>query len=389
MKVLTICGKDLTHAFRSLFGLMFMFGIPFLLTGLFYFAFNGGATEGPVGSIEPVRLVIIDTGSTDTAAITGNLFSEQNLQDVLTLLPSTDETTALAMLAQEQTDGVLRLPQADNQPATLMVQKANTMQALVLRSVVASVLDAQQAQQMLITTSQEGLPINDAVLAAWQQAVSEEGPDRITVSGDGTKKANILQQIIPTIMSGMLIFFAFFTAAYGAQSILTEEQHGTLQRMFITGSQRRTILAGKFLAVWVTIFVQVGLTLLASGLLFKIAWGNGIGQFVLSIAIATAAAGFGILLVSFLRSQREAGFVMSGAVMISGFIGISAVFTGSGKIGISALCVPQGWALQGLLSLQAADSLTWLRAAGGLLLWGLVLFMVGKIRFDRRYAREA
>ena len=389
MKILAICGKDIRHAFRSLFGLMFMFGIPFLLTGLFYFAFGGASSETPQTTMPPAKLVLVNEGAGDKAGNLQKMFSNASLQETISLLPVTDQATAMTMLENGETDGVLLLPALNTQPAELVVQQENATQSLILRSVVASILDAEEAQSMLVKEAQNGLAITDAVSARWQQAFSESGIERVTTTDSGANAISIVQQIIPNIMSAMMIFFAFFTAAYGAQSILTEEQNGTLQRMFISGSQRQTVLAGKFLAVWLTVVVQVGLTLFASGLLFKIAWGNPAGQLLLSLGIGTAAAGFGILVVSFLRSQRSAGLVMSGAVMVSGFVGVSAVFTGSGKITASALFVPQGWALQGLFSLQGGDTTLWLRAAGVLILWGVVLFTAGKLRFDHRYAREA
>ena len=41
MKILDIALKDMTRSFRSMFALIFMFGIPLLMTGMFYFMFGG------------------------------------------------------------------------------------------------------------------------------------------------------------------------------------------------------------------------------------------------------------------------------------------------------------------------------------------------------------
>ena len=54
-----------------------------------------------------------------------------------------------------------------------------------------------------------------------------------------------------------MIFFAFFTGAASAQSILTEEEKGTLPRLFTTPTPELSILGGKFLAVALTVLVQV------------------------------------------------------------------------------------------------------------------------------------
>ena len=44
MKALDIALKDLTRSFRSAFAIVFMFGIPLLVTGMFYFMFGNSAS---------------------------------------------------------------------------------------------------------------------------------------------------------------------------------------------------------------------------------------------------------------------------------------------------------------------------------------------------------
>ncbi len=48
MKIFDIAIKDMTRSFRSAFALIFMFGVPLLMTGMFYFMF-GGAGKGDQG----------------------------------------------------------------------------------------------------------------------------------------------------------------------------------------------------------------------------------------------------------------------------------------------------------------------------------------------------
>jgi hypothetical protein len=46
MKVFDIALKDMTRSFRSAFAVIFMFGIPLLVTGMFYFMFGNIASNG-------------------------------------------------------------------------------------------------------------------------------------------------------------------------------------------------------------------------------------------------------------------------------------------------------------------------------------------------------
>jgi len=44
MKAIDIALKDLTRSFRSAFALVFMFGVPLLMTGMFYFMFGNSSS---------------------------------------------------------------------------------------------------------------------------------------------------------------------------------------------------------------------------------------------------------------------------------------------------------------------------------------------------------
>jgi len=59
MKVLDIALKDLVRSFRNMFFLMFALGMPLLMTGIFYFAFGGLASDDgfdvPQTSVQVVR----------------------------------------------------------------------------------------------------------------------------------------------------------------------------------------------------------------------------------------------------------------------------------------------------------------------------------------------
>ncbi len=48
----------MTRSFRSTFALIFMFGVPLLMTGMFYFMF-GGAAKSDQGFSVPVTKVVV------------------------------------------------------------------------------------------------------------------------------------------------------------------------------------------------------------------------------------------------------------------------------------------------------------------------------------------
>ena len=65
MKAFDIAIKDMTRSFRSAFALVFMFGVPLLMTGMFYFMFGGTANSSQGFSIPVTKVVVanLDKGA--------------------------------------------------------------------------------------------------------------------------------------------------------------------------------------------------------------------------------------------------------------------------------------------------------------------------------------
>ena len=99
--------------------------------------------------------------------------------------------------------------------------------------------------------------------------------------------------MIGPIMSGMMIFYAFFTGTSTAQSILREEEERTLPRLFTTPTPQVVILSGKFLAVFLTVFMQVTVLLAAAHLIFGVRWGAALPVGLAAAGIVLGAASFG------------------------------------------------------------------------------------------------
>jgi len=201
---------------------------------------------------------------------------------------------------------------------------------------------------------------------------------------------SVMRAVIGPLLAGMLVFFAYFVAAFAAQSILREEEQGTLKRLFRTPLSKGGILAGKFLAVAGLLILQTILLLGCGSALFGIRWGAALPLFVNGLGLALSAAGFGIMLVSFIRTTRQAFLVMGGAVILTGMAGGTMTTTFANlpaAFRTLNLFTPQGWVLRGLTAtLQgeapAGASLPALVAAA----LGLVFLLIGWFNLNRRYS---
>jgi ABC-2 type transport system permease protein len=214
---------------------------------------------------------------------------------------------------------------------------------------------------------------------------------------DGTQSKeeetqNILLNIVGPIMGGMMVFYAFYTGASTAQSILREEEERTLPRLFTTPTSQATILSGKLLSVFLTVCVQVVVLLIAAHLLFGIQWGDFLPVSLMAAGIIVSASSFGVFINSFLKSTKQGGVLFGGVLTVTGMLGMIRIFAMGSPAAARmsetvSLLVPQGWAVRGLMQAMGVEPisnvLTTLLAS---LVWSVVFFVVGVWRFNRRYA---
>jgi ABC-2 type transport system permease protein len=189
---------------------------------------------------------------------------------------------------------------------------------------------------------------------------------------------------------GMMIFFMFYGAATTALSILREDEERTLWRLFTTPPPRETVLAGKFLSVFVVTLAQTLVLILASRLLFAARWGMQWGAVLLVLTGCMAAAGVGLFLMSLLRSTRQAGIVLGGVLTVLGMAGgiFTAGFQNLPKaFDTVRLFTPHGWAMRGWEALIRGDGIgATLMPAAACAAFGIVFFAIGARIFRRRYA---
>jgi ABC-2 type transport system permease protein len=196
--------------------------------------------------------------------------------------------------------------------------------------------------------------------------------------------------MVASVMVGMLIFFAFFTGSASASSIIYEDEEGTLARLFTTPTSQATILGGKFAAVLLTVSLQASVLLVVAGLIFRIHWGDPLTVALAMFGLVVAASGFGILIMSFVKTTRQSGPVQGALVTLTGMLGglfTTWVVSLPAALDTLTLTMPQGWALRSWkLALAGAppdEAFMWVAA---LVAMGTAFFVVGVRLFRKRFA---
>jgi ABC-2 type transporter. len=427
MKILDIALKDMTRSFRSAFALIFMFGVPLLMTGMFYLMF-GGSTNSDQGFSVPVTKVVVanlDAGGPAFEATKAQFpggFQAHSLGDLIlaTLqdkgfanlmeISVTESAESARAEVDSQNAGVALIIPANfsqqfsvfNGQATIEMYKDPTLTLgpSIVQSILSQFMDNMSGAKIAVDVVLKQTGSTDPALIG--QVISQTMA--ATPGGDPTTKlldlhntattpqpANMLVTIVAPIMGWLTIFYAFFTGASSAQSILREDEDGTLPRLFTTPTTHATILGGKFLAVGLTVLVQMSVLLILGHLLFGITWGALLPVALVTLGTILTAATFGIFLNSLLKNTKQAGLIFGGLLTLLGIVGGLPIFAaGSSSVDTFvkvSLIEPVGWAVQGLLKVMKGSQVQdILLTIGVLAAWSIAFFVVGVLRFQKRYA---
>jgi len=431
MKIIAIAIKDLWRAFRSFFALAFMFGVPILMTAMFAFLFGGIGGNEPEFTIPRTDMVIVnqDEGSllVPNFEVEGkNSFStmgemlvdtlqQETFEDLMTLTTANEADARLAV-DNQQAGMALIIPAEftnaligqSNQPAEIEFYQDPELSLgpQIIQSIVMSIVDGFSSGILTLDTvttvlEDQGVILNQVEkmtllsnLTAGSDSQQDAGDTNLniitpTINTAGSEQANPLQTILRSIMAGMMIFYAFFTGTSAAQTILQEQENGTLARLFMTPTPTTTILNGKFLAGFLMIIVQVIVLLGFANLVFGIYWGPLISLLMASIGLVALATSFGIFVMSLVKSTKQAGIIFGAVLTFTGMLGISSVFVMGTSIekafNYIPLLVPQGWAMNAFEASWNDNGVQTLLHTGGMLVLAILFFAIGNARFKKRF----
>lgn len=426
MKILDIVFKDLTQSFRSAFAIGMMVVAPLMLTGLIYFAF-GSMSSGDV-SMTAIKVGVVnaDKLSADSvleAPIGDNIrsmFFDDSVKSWVEASDYADEASVRAAVDKQEIGVAVIIPQnftecylSGKKDVQVLIVSDPTLSIgpAVVEDMVTMMVDGVAGGGIAIETIMERLQANGiqpdpTKIPSWIERYTNwyanfqrdlfHHPDKavlvlVAPSAGETETADPLKQMMGLTMAGQMIFFAFFTGGNSMMSILREDEEGTLARLFTTPTDRTNILMGKFLAVFITVFLQGMVLMVAGRYTFGIQWGKPASIALALTAQVIAAAGLGVLLISFVKSAKQGGPVLGGGLTILGMLG--GLFTVNIPGGMPEAFnmignfIPQGWVLKSwrmaLDGSAAGDLFVPFLVTGAM---GIVMFAIGAMMFKRRYA---
>jgi ABC-2 type transport system permease protein len=427
LKVIDIALKDLKRSLRSAIALVFMFGIPMLVTGMIYLMF--GSTSSGGFTIPRTKLVIANLDhdgprlQASSRSVPGGIRASTMSDLVVKVLQSKDMADLLDVsLAPDGASARLAVDNRQAQVAVIIPEDFSrqfadpygkaviefyqdptlTLGPGIVRSILNQFMDGLSGIKIAVNVAMDQLEPKDYSLIGQvvQQFLDTSQTQREDLASalleertpeKTQKKTGSMASVVGSFMGGFMIFFAFYTGTSSAESILREEEEGTMPRLFTTPTSQSTILSGKFLAVFLTVMVQITVLLIAGRLVFGVDWGELVPVIWTAIGIVFCASSFGIFINSFLKDSKQGGAIFGGVLSFSGMVGMIRIFamntsSSSGLVNTVSLLVPQGWAIRGILQTMDGQAGTpVLLNTLVMLVWCAVFFSVGVWRFNRRY----
>ncbi len=175
-----------------------------------------------------------------------------------------------------------------------------------LQAVEPEIARALQAQTMgAVWTAVQEIRQNPAILVKRQDLAGEQR--LLTVSG-------IAFSITIPMFSTM---FAFFLVSFMAESIIKEKEAGSFRRLMAAPIHRWTVVVGKTLAFIGVVFFQMLVLFAVGSIFFDMPLGDSpLGLLAITLVLALAATGLGMLVGSLARTGKQAGNIG----MLLGFV---------------------------------------------------------------------
>jgi ABC-2 type transport system permease protein len=415
MKKLFLIGiKDLKLIFRDRAALIFMLLAPFLLTiGM---GFVTGRFSGSSSGLSDVPVIIVNLDNDQLGNALADLFSSQELADLMEPTSSSDPETARRLIDEDQAAAAVIIPKGftrsilpaqgtmfdpnspPSEPVTIEVytNPSRPTSAGVVKAIVdefVSRVEEGRTSGMisLIQLMQTGLldPQNAEGEARRLFAnVEQNESTSITLLKNQEGAQAIEFDILAYMAPGMALLFLMYTVSYGGRSILVERSQGTLPRLLTSPTSTAEVLGGKVLGIFLTGVAQVGILILASSIFFGVQWGDTLGLALLILAAVFGATGWGMLITALARTPAQIGSVGSALMLIFGILGGSFIQLENMPPLVQTLSkiTPNAWGLDGFTTLALGGTLANLiEPITALLIMGSVLFGVAVMLFSRQW----
>lgn len=379
-KVLALCWLELKQILIKPQSYILMFGMPIIFTLIF------GGLLGGSGN-EKVNISLVDR---DGSILSNSYYKEIEKSDLISIEKVTYEE-AKQKIENKKSSGIVIIPKefqksmADGNVGKVKFQSS------------ADFTGGASVEQIL-QSAMKKMEIEVAAARDWEKkgGASWEGmyetihtkAEPVSLQKESIVSGEVKLNNISGRSAGFSILFVMIVMLSATGTILKSRQLGVWYRLLGTPVSKAQILGGYILSFFLIGWIQFGILMLLTNVLFGVQWGNLLGTITLVSVLLLAVIGLALLLASIVKTTEQqsalGNIVVISTCMISGLywpIEIEPEWMQQ-----VANFVPQTWAMRGFTELIARGG-TLVDIAGYvgvLILFAIVFFVIGlkRIRYD-------
>lgn len=383
-RIWAICLFELKKTFQKRQSYVLMFGMPLLFTLLF-----GGLMSDT--SAQKIKLAFVDE---DHSTLSKSLYDSLLNNSVFTV-KEMNRKSAIEQVKDKKITGYLLVVKgfedtmASGRKSTVSFHHSPDF----TNSSLVNQLVSNTLSKMAIETKASAV-WSSYSKKSWNKMFNELDKN-IASAAPSFQKISVTKRADTKEMSNMSARSAGFSIMFvmimmmSVTSVLLEARKtGVWFRLLSTPTAKIEIISGYFLSFFLIGWIQFGILMAATTLLFGVHWGNPAGIFVLVSALLLCVIGLGLLISGFVKTSEQqsalGSIIIASTCMLGGvYWPLDIVPTIMQKI---ADYIPQTWAMKGFTELIArGGSVTDIIAPAGVLLAFSTAFLVvgiTRIRYE-------
>jgi len=345
-KILAICLFELKRTLKQPSTYVLMLAMPLLFSFLFGSMFTGGDNNIP-------SVAIVNEDYSSQARFLIN--EMESVEDFNVKLMKGHE--AKKALADEETEGIIwirsgfgiELIDGKNPQLAFQYPPSSTtepiLKQIVNQSVQTMVVQMNASKAWTTYSGEDWQGMFDMMN---EQQTGVKQPTTKLISIDGEEQESELTGVSYS-SPGFTIMFVMIMMLIVTGVFIETRKNGVWQRLMSVPASKLQIVLGYLLSFFLIGWIQFGLLILSSALLFDLKWGDPFAMAVLISALLLAIVGLGLMIAGFAKTTEQQSTIGSLVIISTCMLGgvywpVSIVPEFMRKI---AQFTPQYWAMTG------------------------------------------
>jgi len=383
-RIVAIAVFEIKRMFQKPQSFLLMFGMPLLFTFIFGGLFSEGENNKPIISvvdqdnttltktlIDEVKSKGLVDISIDDSQTADQKFDDQKIAGFIQLTSGFEKE-----LLDKKTPEVVFVSQASFEGAAMIEQLIND-------SIVKFQIGATASNFYQEITGEEPKAVQDQIVEEITGAPASVETVTVTKSNDVTTMSNLTAR-----SAGFTIMFVMISMLISTGVLLEARQTGVWYRMMSTPTSKRELLGGYLLSFFLIGWIQFGLLMLITKVVFHVEWGNLLANIVLVSCLLLCTIGLGLFIAGFVKSSEQqsvfGNLIIISTCMLGGVYWPLEIMPDFMQQ--AARFVPQYWGLEGFteLAVRGGTILDIIYPIFVLLIFTVVFLTIGmkRIRFE-------